>query len=678
MPLPLPELDNYTFDSLVASGEALLPRFAPVWTDYNAHDPGITLIELLAWITEMESYRLDRTTEVSQRAFLRLVGIELEPAQVAETVFVIGQKAGGAPIQLPSGSQFVTNGNLTFQTGSPLWISPATLVAVLSGPAALSRDYTQRNDPSSRQIPAFGENPQVGDAFYLGFDRTLADNPAVVNVYVWVGDPDAERQTKALKAEATAMQQEAKGCSSGAVIAVPGWNLHYSVRTTWEYYAGGDQWLPLLHMTDNTRALTLSGEVIFTAPDPARHAPGGVTNTGQGARYFIRCRLTSGSYDCPPQVRFVQINTVPARHAADMVRAVHRLGVSNGQAGQIFSMPDRPIVPHSTALEIQSGAIPEQDWKEQPWWDQVGPYDHAYVLDPESGTVSFGNGRSGLVPAAGSTISITYQVGGGLAGNVPANVVWSPKPGVPVTISQPFAASGGAEAESLFDAQARAVAWLTIPQRAVTLDDFERLVLRTPGVPVARAKALADYDPQLHCIPAPGSITVIVVSNCAGNRPTPGDDLLRAVAQYLERRRLVTTELHVIGPDYTTVAVQATLHTTPDVVARDLISLATQSLNDFLDPLTGGPDGAGWPMGRAVYRTEILARLNALPGVLYVDGVSLQSTNSDSDAAAPACCSCCRQTAKALSAACGNVEICPHGLVTSGQHQIAVSTEREA
>jgi predicted phage baseplate assembly protein len=675
MPLPLPQLDNYTFDTLVAEAQALLPRFAPPWTDYNAHDPGITLIELFAWITEMESYRLDRVSEASQRAFLRLVGIEPKPAQVAETVLVVAQTGMGLPIQLPAGSQFTTSGKLTFQTADPVWISPAKLVAVLTGATSGFSDSTQSNVPSLKQFPPFGKTPQVGDALYLGFDQNLAENPAILSLYICVGDPDVERQTKAaLQSETDAIQKEGKHCPSGA-SATSDWSLHYGVRTRWEYYAGADQWMPLADVSDNTRACTLSGKVVFTAPDPAKHVAGGVASTGQGARFFIRCRLMSGSYDCPPQIRYVQINAVLARHAVD-VATPYALGVSNGQAGQVFSLPESPIVPGSTALEVRLGATVEHDWKEQLWWDRVGPYDRGYVLDPESGKVSFGNGRSGFVPAAHSSLSVTYQIGGGSAGNVPANTAWSSNSGTAVEVSQPFSASGGADAESLFDAQARAVAWLTIPQRAITLDDFERLALETPGVPVARAKALADYDPELHCVAAPGSVTVVVVSNCASSQPIPGDDLLRAVMQYLDRRRLLTTELHVTAPDYTTVSVQAKLHATSDVVSRDLISLATQTLNDFLDPLQGGPDGSGWPIGRAVYRTEILAKLNALPGVLYVDGVNLESTNIT--AATPACCSACTQTAKALPAGCGNVETCPHGLVAPGPHRITVSTERVA
>src|SRR5690242_7996365 len=108
MPLPLPRLDARTFDQLLEEGQVLLPRLVPAWTDYNAHDPGITLMELLAWLAEMDFYRLDRTTAASFRAFLRLVGIEPRPATVAETVLLFTQDKPDTtvkPIRLPVGLQ---------------------------------------------------------------------------------------------------------------------------------------------------------------------------------------------------------------------------------------------------------------------------------------------------------------------------------------------------------------------------------------------------------------------------------------------------------------------------------------------------------------------------------------------------------------------------------------------
>jgi phage-related baseplate assembly protein len=140
---------------------------------------------------------------------------------------------------------------------------------------------------------------------------------------------------------------------------------------------------------------------------------------------------------------------------------------------------------------------------------------------------------------------------------------------------------------------------------------------------VKRAHALPDYDPALPDLPALGSVTVVVVPGCANPIPEPGPDMLCAVEQYLNRRRTLTTELHVISPSFVTVAVRATLHTGTDVDSKSLIADAQSRLNTFLDPLRGGADGLGWPIGRDVYQSEVMTLLNAIPGVNYVDDVGL-------------------------------------------------------
>ncbi len=73
MPIPLPNLDDRTYADLVEEMRALIPRYAPEWTDHNESDPGIMLVEMFAWLTEALIYRTNRITEASERRFLRLL-----------------------------------------------------------------------------------------------------------------------------------------------------------------------------------------------------------------------------------------------------------------------------------------------------------------------------------------------------------------------------------------------------------------------------------------------------------------------------------------------------------------------------------------------------------------------------------------------------------------------------
>jgi hypothetical protein len=73
MPLTLPNLDDRRFDDLVDEARALIPALAPEWTDHNDADPGITLIELFAYLGELLMYRTNRVTAADTRAFVRLL-----------------------------------------------------------------------------------------------------------------------------------------------------------------------------------------------------------------------------------------------------------------------------------------------------------------------------------------------------------------------------------------------------------------------------------------------------------------------------------------------------------------------------------------------------------------------------------------------------------------------------
>ncbi len=86
MTLPLENLDNKTFDDLVKEAVARIPIYAPEWTDHNRSDPGITLIELFAWLAEMQIYSLNRINDGNIISFLKLCGIEDNSRSLAEKI----------------------------------------------------------------------------------------------------------------------------------------------------------------------------------------------------------------------------------------------------------------------------------------------------------------------------------------------------------------------------------------------------------------------------------------------------------------------------------------------------------------------------------------------------------------------------------------------------------------
>jgi predicted phage baseplate assembly protein len=626
MPLPIPSLDSRSWDELMAEARALIPEHAPEWTDHNTHDPGITLVELAAWLAEGLLFELDRVSPEKLRAFLRFVGVEPRPAGVAETVVVFRQGPGGAAaVHLPAGFQATDADRVVvFEGERPLTVSPAWLE--LDAAEGTSRgvlfqetevglvDVTASNAAEGRTILPFGNTPSVGDALRIGFSERPAAPGDELALYLWTPtwrtDGDEKRTD------------------------------HYSAAVAWEY-RDPTGWHALKVLADETRALTLSGQIVVRGP---------ASHPAVEGRYWIRARLASGAFDCSPRLQLVAVNAASVRHAATAPQ--ESLGKTLGTAGESFVLGAQPVVAGTTRLRLTRAGVDDDDWREVADWDRTGSADRHYLLDAESGTIAFGDGRRGKVPPAGTeVVARSYAVGGGATGNVPAGrLARLNGAGALIGLVQPLPATGGAPPESLSRAHGRALDELARPTRGVSADDFERLALATPGVPVGRVRTLPGHHPDFSCFPAAGVVTVVVLPRC-GRPPRPSAALLREVRRYLEQRRILGTEVHVVAPSYVPVSVSATLNISREAPS-DLVDRAQAALAAFLDPLSGGSDGSGWPFGRDVLESEVLAELSRLPGVRYVDDLGIAA-----GAGAPQC---------------GNVVLCPTELPESGEHRFTV------
>lgn len=177
------------------------------------------------------------------------------------------------------------------------------------------------------------------------------------------------------------------------------------------------------------------------------------------------------------------------------------------------------------------------------------------------------------------------------------------------------------------------------PYRVVTAADYaERIAAQWPGspqaralpggAPIRRAHVLAERD--LSQVgheedPAPGHVSIVVVPEVpAGTRkPVPSPAVIAGLTAFLEPRRLLTVQNHVVAASWVTLGVKVRVYLRDDAQV-DLTRARVQAvLADMFDPLLGGPTREGWPLGRAVYSSELLALLDAVAGVDFVDGLDI-------------------------------------------------------
>jgi predicted phage baseplate assembly protein len=106
--IPPPKLDDRTFNDIVEEAISMIPRYAPEWTNHNPSDPGITLIELAAWMTDLLIYRLNQVPDKNYVAFLNLLGIKLHAPRAARALVRFSLVEGSVKQRVPRGTQVST------------------------------------------------------------------------------------------------------------------------------------------------------------------------------------------------------------------------------------------------------------------------------------------------------------------------------------------------------------------------------------------------------------------------------------------------------------------------------------------------------------------------------------------------------------------------------------------
>ena len=76
-------LDDQSYRSIVESTMGRLPWICPVWTDHNSHDPGVTVLELMAWYKEMQQYQMNQVTDTLKEKLLKVAGVRRMPGRSA-------------------------------------------------------------------------------------------------------------------------------------------------------------------------------------------------------------------------------------------------------------------------------------------------------------------------------------------------------------------------------------------------------------------------------------------------------------------------------------------------------------------------------------------------------------------------------------------------------------------
>ncbi|WP_447602819.1 putative baseplate assembly protein [Nitrospira sp. Nam80] len=601
-----PKLDDRTFDELYRDLRLRIPRYNKEWTNFNDSDPGITLLQLFAWLSEMMLVKMNQIPRKNYIKFLQLLGMELRPAKPASAHLTFFTKSSQVAEPVPMRSQIsaqTPDGGppVIFETTQAIDLIQAPLVVVGVSDGGAIVNVTSANEKPGTKFRPLGWFAEPGSALYLGFERVenLVPFPQQMTFRVF-------------------LSTETRIDRARRVDEVP---VPPPVNMVWEYRPReGADWERLNVFADETAAFTREGYIRVEGPREIE--PSKEPRLGADPRYWIRARLDSGRYPngMGPEVDFVRPNTVPAENLVTVRGSI--LGQSQGQPQEIFPLPFKPVQPDPLRIVTEQNNQTEE-WRRVHDFLSSRPLDTHFVLNSTEGTIRFGDGERGRIPEAGAlVIADEFRHGGGARANrAGAGTISNPLSvltGVD-RVSNERPAVGGADEQTIQELQRDAPNIVRRRERAITADDFISFVQEAGGV--SNATAIANAHPEFPGIDVPGAVTVVIVPDTGETPPMPSSDLIASVCRRLEPRRLITTEVYVKGPTYKEIRVEAFVEAAPNAAFDTVSRNVSKALDKFLDPKI-------WKFGEDLYPTRIYKEvLDADADVaavrnlnIYVDG----------------------------------------------------------
>ena len=709
MPLTIPNLDDRRYQELLDEALARVPVYTPEWTNFNKSDPGVTLIEVFAFMTESLLYRANQIPERNRKKFLKLLNVPLQPATSAQGLATITNDKGLLQTVTLNDGVELRAGKVPFRTTRPLDVLPIEgriyFKQKIDSPSDQMTAYYQQlyasfrgtpQDPPptlyhAQSFPLPGGDPvqlsQTVDGFlWLALFVRESDKPPAS----WM---DAAREAIAGKTLTVGvvpfLENNTAVLPSGRAVSAPSpVTLEFDIPNL--PASGGlldsqnrvPQYRPL-SSSPSTDLFTQPGVVDVTMPDKSSlrlwnnidllesgvgALPPSLEDTSLNDRLITWLRIRPSAVT-PAQFKWIGINCSPVSQRERI--SAELLPAGTGEPDQVMKLSHAPVLAKSVKIAVTTKQGVTNTWTEVddmflagpevpvpdlrlPPGSPVPPFDESkarvFVLDPEAGQITFGDGAHGARPPEESRLRATYDFSQGAAGNVGPDSMNQGPEGFKVT--NPVRTWGGADAETAAEGEKQISRYLQHRDRLVTAYDFETVTLRTPGVEIGRVEVLPNYHPELSSRrggDAAGAVTLMLVPTfdpVTPDAPSPSNDFLDTVCSYLDTRRLVTTEVFLRGPEYVGIWISIGIQVLPGINPAPVREAVKAAVLQLLAPIVGGPqqlpdDPAvllnaplspsvykGWPLGKPVISLEVMTVAGRTSGVEFVQDVLLTQTGA--------------------------------------------------
>ncbi len=578
--LPGLNLDNDTFENLIEEYRNRIAGIYPEWTDYNYHDPGMTLLELFAWLRENQQYFMEQLSPEHYRQFFRLAGFEPHGRQPARILAAVG--AGNGALEIPSGTLFLSGG-LPFETVSDEYIPDVRITRAESfdpaGKPVFSAEENQLAHHGAFRFSPFGTEAEAGSSMSITVSGKM-ETDRIIRLAVTLASNRRNPEGR-------------QGVGSLA-------DLKWEYRTAVGYRA-------LTIVRDETCGLLYSGRIAFRMENGAPETLGGP---------LLRAELVSGGYDIAPVITGisfgqVELLQIKSHNFPDGLA----LAYGNGFPNQSYSLPQENFLADTVRIEAEDvlyqGKMTE--WNGTGDLLSCGPEDLCFQPDEEAGTVRFGDGWHGM-PPEGKIVLKGLKESAGAAGNVREGAEFvSALPFYPrVRMWMVRTLSAGKDPETTEEMLLRILQQKNRDYRAVTLKDYERIIMGTPGLCIHSCHAWSDETDlkTVHVAIRPGDGRTLSLLE---------EREKKIITEYLDERRLIGTRVRLHSPHY--VRVDILLEAIPSPRFRDAASIIEKEIRDWFEEKKT-------VYGEPLQYSELFGRLDRLVCIRSVRSLSMnpQST----------------------------------------------------
>lgn len=487
MPLTLPQIDDRRYDDLLGEAIARIPVHTPEWTSFNHSDPGVTLIEVFAFLTESLLYRANQIPERNRKRFLQLLRIPLQTATPAKGLITVANQAPSPdpqPVLLTDGLE-VRSGQVPFRTTRGLDVLPVEgrlwIKQKVEAPTAELKSYYQQLYASYRGTPA-GIEPQLYEAvpFPARGGAAVALSDTIDNC-VWLAllmrdadvklAPDIEDVADLVRsriANRTLSLGVVPSADDNAATLPAGRTFGATASTTLKVEVpnvpdsgglpdGADDRVPeyrAVGVSAESDLFSVPGVADISLPDASSlklwnnidpleagvdSLPPAIEDEAVAARVITWLRISS-SAATSARFLWMGINAVPITQSAQIVNELMPDGT--GEPEQAVKLSRPPVLPDSVTVTVTTLQGQSDVWQEiddlgvagaevpvpDPRLAPGGPKppngpSKVFALNAESGEVRFGDGAHGSRPPDGATLRASYEYSLGAQGNVGATTI---------------------------------------------------------------------------------------------------------------------------------------------------------------------------------------------------------------------------------------------------------------